>query len=160
MKPVVIKRDGCRAPFNGQLIAEAVSRAAEAVNQANPMLAERIAGAVSQELEGRGEVDIHEIQNRVENHLMASDDKAIARAYIEYRHDRDQAREARGRLAQEIRGLVEQTNAALLNENANKDSKVIPTQRDLLAGIVAKHYARQHLLPHDVVMAHERGMIH
>jgi ribonucleoside-triphosphate reductase len=44
---------------------------------------------------------------------------------------------------------VEQTNSALLNENANKDSKVIPTQRDLLAGIVAKHYARQHLLPRD-----------
>ncbi|MDH0176946.1 anaerobic ribonucleoside-triphosphate reductase [Aeromonas dhakensis] len=160
MKPVVIKRDGCRAPFNAQLIAEAVGRAAEAVNQASPALAERIAAAVSQELEGRGEVDIHEIQNRVENHLMASDDKAIARAYIEYRHDRDQAREARGRLAQEIRGLVEQTNAALLNENANKDSKVIPTQRDLLAGIVAKHYATSHMLPRDVVQAHESGDLH
>ncbi len=60
----------------------------------------------------------------------------------------------------EIRGLVEQTNSSLLNENANKDSKVIPTQRDLLAGIVAKHYARQHLLPRDVVQAHERGDIH
>ncbi|STI83161.1 anaerobic ribonucleoside-triphosphate reductase [Escherichia coli] len=45
-------------------------------------------------------------------------------------------------------------------KNANKDSKVIPTQRDLLAGIVAKHYARQHLLPRDVVQAHERGDIH
>ena len=62
-------------------------------------------------------------------------------------------REKRGRLNQEIRGTVEQTNSALLNENANKDSKVIPTQRDLLAGIVAKHYARQHLLPRDVVSA-------
>lgn len=37
---------------------------------------------------------------------------------------------------------------------------MIPTQRDLLAGIVAKHYARQHLLPRDVVQAHERGEIH
>lgn len=37
---------------------------------------------------------------------------------------------------------------------------MIPTQRDLLAGIVAKHYARQHLLPRDVVQAHERGDIH
>ena len=54
MKPVVIKRDGCRAPFNAQLIAEAVGRAAEAVNQASPALAERIAAAVTQELEGRG----------------------------------------------------------------------------------------------------------
>ncbi|XNM61599.1 anaerobic ribonucleoside-triphosphate reductase [Escherichia coli] len=37
---------------------------------------------------------------------------------------------------------------------------MIPTQRDLLAGIVAEHYARQHLLPRDVVQAHERGDIH
>ena len=59
MKPVVIKRDGCRAPFNAQLIAEAVGRAAEAVSQANPTLGERVAAAVTQELEGRGEVDIH-----------------------------------------------------------------------------------------------------
>lgn len=105
-------------------------------------------------------VDINEIQTAVENQLMSGPYKQLARAYIEYRHDRDSQREKRGRLNQEIRGLVEQTNSALLNENANKDSKVIPTQRDLLAGIVAKHYARQHLLPHDVVMAHERGMIH
>lgn len=53
MKPVVIKRDGCRAPFNAQLIAEAVGRAAEAVNQASPALAERIAAAVTQELNSR-----------------------------------------------------------------------------------------------------------
>ncbi len=95
----------------------------------------------------------------VENQLMSGPYKQLARAYIEYRHDRDIEREKRGRLNQEIRGLVEQTNASLLNENANKDSKVIPTQRDLLAGIVAKHYARQHLLPRDVVQAHERGDI-
>ena len=105
-------------------------------------------------------VDIHEIQKAVENQLMAGKYKQLARAYIEYRHDRDVARELRGRLNQEIRGLVEQSNSALLNENANKDSKVIPTQRDLLAGIVAKHYAKQHILPRDVVLAHERGEIH
>ncbi|WP_323852223.1 anaerobic ribonucleoside-triphosphate reductase [Xenorhabdus szentirmaii] len=63
-------------------------------------------------------------------------------------------------LDQEIRGLIEQNHFSLLNENANKDSKVIPTQRDLLAGIVARQYAKQHMLPRDVVMAHEKGEIH
>ncbi|WP_424710677.1 anaerobic ribonucleoside-triphosphate reductase, partial [Klebsiella pneumoniae] len=71
--------------------------------------------------------------------------------------DRDSAREKRSQLTHDIRGLIEQSNVSLLNENANKDSKVIPTQRDLLAGIVAKHYAKQHILPRDVVIAHERG---
>ncbi|MDU3076725.1 MAG: anaerobic ribonucleoside-triphosphate reductase [Mixta calida] len=84
----------------------------------------------------------------------------LARQYIEYRHDRDLAREQRGKLSKAIRGLVEQSDPALLHENANKDSKVIPTQRDLLAGIVAKHYAQQYMLPRDVVRAHQRGEIH
>ena len=93
----------------------------------------------------------------VEDKLMASRYPEIARAYIEYRHDRDLAREKRSQLTKEIEGLIEQSNVELLNENANKDAKVIPTQRDLLAGIVAKHYAKHHILPRDVVEAHEKG---
>lgn len=46
------------------------------------------------------------------------------------------------------------------NENANKDSKVFNTQRDLLAGITAKDYALHSMLPKDVAEAHEKGEIH
>ncbi|MDM7330694.1 anaerobic ribonucleoside-triphosphate reductase, partial [Klebsiella pneumoniae] len=160
MTPHVMKRDGCKVPFNSERIQEAILRAAKAAGVDDADYCATVAEVVSQQMQGRAQVDINEIQTAVENQLMSGPYKQLARAYIEYRHDRDSQREKRGRLNQEIRGLVEQTNSALLNENANKDSKVIPTQRDLLAGIVAKHYARQHLLPHDVVMAHERGMIH
>lgn len=160
MKPVVIKRDGCRVPFNGMRIIEAVAKSAEAVGIKDLSYCASIAEQIAQQLAGRDEVAIHDIQNMVENLLMAGERKEMARAYIEYRHDRDMAREKQGRLSQEIRGLIEQSNADLLNENANKDSKVIPTQRDLLAGIVAKHYAKQYMLPRDVVQAHERGELH
>ncbi|EEV8377773.1 anaerobic ribonucleoside-triphosphate reductase, partial [Escherichia coli] len=84
----------------------------------------------------------------------------IARSYIEYRHDRDVAREKNSKLNSDIKGLIEQSDLSILNENANKDSKVIPTQRDLLAGIISKHYAKNHILPKDVVAAHEAGEIH
>ena len=160
MTPHVMKRDGCKVPFKSERINEAILRAAKAAGVDDADYCATVAEVVSQQMQGRAQVDISEIQTAVENQLMSGPYKQLARAYIEYRHDRDSQREKRGRLNQEIRGLVEQTNSALLNENANKDSKVIPTQRDLLAGIVAKHYARQHLLPHDVVMAHERGVIH
>ncbi|MDI9226584.1 anaerobic ribonucleoside-triphosphate reductase, partial [Serratia bockelmannii] len=160
MKPVVIKRDGCQVPFDEARIAQAIERAALAVGVVDADYCATVARVVAQRMEQQPRVDIHEIQQAVENQLMAGEYKQLARAYIEYRHDRDVARELRGRLNQEIRGLVEQSNRALLNENANKDSKVIPTQRDLLAGIVAKHYAKQHILPRDVVLAHERGEIH
>ncbi|MEI7254008.1 anaerobic ribonucleoside-triphosphate reductase [Dickeya dadantii] len=160
MKPVVIKRDGCQVPFDENRINDAVIKAAKAAGVDDADYCATVAGAVAQQMQGKTRVDIREIQNVVENLLMSGKYKQLARTYIEYRHDRDVARERQGRLNQEIRGLVEQSNVALLNENANKDSKVIPTQRDLLAGIVAKHYAKQHILPRDVVLAHERGEIH
>ncbi|MGF1728078.1 anaerobic ribonucleoside-triphosphate reductase [Photobacterium kasasachensis] len=160
MKPVVIKRDGCRVPFNTKRIKEAVLSAAESVEAMNEAYAASVADGVLSQFMSVEEVDIHVIQDAVENHLMVGPHKAVARAYIEYRHDRDIAREKKSLLNGEIRGLIEQSNASLLNENANKDSKVIPTQRDLLAGIVAKHYAKQHLLPRDIVKAHEVGDIH
>lgn len=160
MKPVVIKRDGCQASFDEERIKQVIERAALAADVVDADYCATVARVVAQQMEQQPRVDIHEIQQAVENQLMAGPYKQLARTYIEYRHDRDVSRELRGRLNQEIRGLVEQSNVALLNENANKDSKVIPTQRDLLAGIVAKHYAKQHILPRDVVLAHERGEIH
>lgn len=160
MVTVVIKRDGCRVAFDEQRIRDAIIAAAEAVSIKNNDYCSTVAHKVGQQMAGKQQVDIHDIQAAVENQLMAGEYPELARAYIEYRHDRDIAREQRGKLNKDIRGLVEQSNPALLNENANKDSKVIPTQRDLLAGIVAKHYAKQHLLPRDIVSAHERGEIH
>lgn len=47
-------------------------------------------------------VDINEIQTAVENQLMSGPYKQLARAYIEYRHDRDIQREKRGRLNQKF----------------------------------------------------------
>ncbi|TOI43871.1 anaerobic ribonucleoside-triphosphate reductase [Vibrio parahaemolyticus] len=160
MKPIVIKRDGSRAPFNRDRIQAAVEAAAENKDKDVAIYALNVALAVELQLKDHDEVHIHEIQDLVENELMQGPYKALARSYIEYRHDRDIAREKQSALTREIEGLIEESNLDLINENANKDGKVIPTQRDLLAGIVAKHYAKTHILPRDVVQAHEVGDIH
>lgn len=157
---VVIKRDGCQTSFNEVRIRDAISKAAIAANVNDTDYCASVARIVTNQMTERESIDIHEIQDAVENQLMAGPYKKLARTYIEYRHDRDRIREERSRLNQDIKGLIEQSNIAILNENANKDSKVIPTQRDLLAGIVARHYAKQYLLPKDVSRAHDRGEIH
>ncbi|MFZ7230366.1 anaerobic ribonucleoside-triphosphate reductase [Avibacterium avium] len=158
----VIKRDGSRAQFDIQRIVNAIRKAALAVGIEQDdywqKMGKQIANGIFAKYQQ--EIDIHDIQRLVENQLMASDYPQVARTYIEYRHDRDLAREKRSQLTREIEGLIEQSNVELLNENANKDAKVIPTQRDLLAGIVAKHYAKRYILPRDVVEAHEKGEIH
>ena len=158
----VIKRDGSRIGFDLQRITNAIRKAASAVNIVDEIYIHDLSQRINTEIFShyQYEIDINQIQKIVENHLMTSKYPPIARAYIEYRHDRDLAREKRSQLTKEIEGLIEQSNVELLNENANKDAKVIPTQRDLLAGIVAKHYAKRHILPRDVVEAHERGEIH
>ncbi|QIR14244.1 anaerobic ribonucleoside-triphosphate reductase [Shewanella aestuarii] len=157
---VVIKRDGCRTEFDHSRIKDAVIAAMESAGQSDNDYAQTLAVIVEQQFSNQNEVEIHHLQKAVENELMSGPYKEVARHYIEYRHDRDVRREAKSKLNCEIRGLVEQSDSSILNENANKDAKVIPTQRDLLAGIVAKHYAKSHLLPKDVVAAHESGEIH
>ncbi|ENV0654524.1 anaerobic ribonucleoside-triphosphate reductase [Shigella sonnei] len=62
-------------------------------------------------------------------------------------------------IEKEIEGLIHKTNKDLLNENANKDSRVFPTQRDLMAGIVSKHIAKN-MVPSFIMKAHESGIIH
>lgn len=59
----------------------------------------------------------------------------------------------------EIQGLINKTNKDLMNENANKDARVFPTQRDLMAGIVSKHMAHQ-IIPFSVISAHNQGVLH
>ncbi len=158
--PVVRKRDGSHIPFSIERIAQAVYKAGHAAGIDDFAYAGQVTATVTAKFLGQTETCVTEVQSMVENELMAGPHKGIARAYIEYRHDRDVARERTSALNREIHGLIGQSNAELLNENANKDARVIPTQRDLLAGIIAKHYAKQYILPKDVVKAHEDGVLH
>lgn len=103
---------------------------------------------------------INDIQSLIEDTLMSYGFNDVAKHYIEYRHERDISRESNTDLFKDIQGLMLQTDKNILNENANKDSKIIPTQRDLLAGIVSKQLALNHILPKHVAQAHIDGDIH
>lgn len=160
LQPVVEKRDGSRVPFDQVRISQAIVAASQASEPTSEGFADGVANHVAKQFNNQQQVKIDEIQAAVEEQLMQSPYRKLARAYIEYRHDRDLARERSSQLNKDIAGLMEQSDNEILNENANKDAKVIPTQRDLLAGIVAKHYAKKYILPRDIVEAHERGDIH
>lgn len=160
--PKVIKRDGRVVNFDRARIFNAISKAAASIKTGiNYEPAVRTAVlAVESQLQGKSHVAIDTIQDVVETVLMSMKHKPIAKAYIAYRRERDITRERNSSLITEVEGLINRENKSLLNENANKDSKVIPTQRDLLAGIVSRHYAKTHYLPEDIARAHDRGDIH
>ncbi|QFR55848.1 anaerobic ribonucleotide reductase subunit [Yersinia phage JC221] len=155
-KVKVIKRDGQEVVFDSNKIMQAVEKAG-VVSGDSFDIAMAVVEYFEQNYEP--ELTIKDIQDVVESVLMHYNPD-IARAYIEYRHDRDIAREQKGKLFRDISALVNMTDKEILNENANKDSRVFPTQRDLLAGIVSKYFARNYILPKHVVDAHDSGDIH
>ena len=157
----VKKRDGRIVNFDPEKIIIAVTKSFKSQELYDKEIILKITDRIINIIEKDEKLyTIQEIENIVENNLMQSDYPDVARAYIEYRHDRDLQRELNSPLMNTIKGLMEQTDRSILNENANKDSKVIPTQRDLLAGMVAKHYALQFILPKKISKAHIDGDIH
>ena len=103
----VIKRDGCRVPFNIKCIQDAIFAAAKSVQQESIEYAAEVANKVHQilivkDVSSEHSIEIHTIQNTVEDVLMRAKDKSTARAYIEYRHDRDIKREKVSALNAEI----------------------------------------------------------
>lgn len=162
---IIIKRDNTRQAFNLHKPYEAVFMAASDAGY-EYQDASQIANDTTQlvihrlQSEGREEATVYEIEQLVEDTLMSSCWKDVARKYIEYRHDRQQARDLESDLHKNIVGLVDQTNPDILHENANKESTVFHVQRDLLAGEISRHYALNYLLPREIAREHIAGNIH
>src|SRR5699024_2822899 len=104
------------------------------------------------------ELTINQIQRVTEEVLVASEYNEVAQAYISYRVQREQERMLSVDINESIKALTAK-ESTLMNENANKDSRVFNTQRDLTAGVTAKAIGIKMLSPH-VANAHLKGQIH
>ncbi|WP_247951701.1 anaerobic ribonucleoside-triphosphate reductase [Streptococcus oralis] len=159
----VEKRDGRRVVFDVDKIDKALHKAAEKVMDLTPLVEKRLNGLVERiviEIHSRFPkgVKIYEIQNIVEHELLEAKEYALAEEYITYRTQRDFERSKATDINFSIHKLLNK-DQAVVNENANKDSDVFNTQRDLTAGIVGKSIGLQ-MLPKHVANAHQKGDIH
>ncbi len=156
----VIKRDGTTAEFDVNRIINAIIGAMQDVNVTDTGWALNTALEIQTVVFSAGkDITVKEIHTYVEDVLM-KENPSVARAYIDYRARRDKAREEDSSLHNQIMGLIQRTNTSVMNENSNKDSRVLHTQRDLLAGLVCKHYGLNHVLPQNISEAHQSGDIH
>lgn len=159
----VEKRDGRRVAFDADKIYKALVKASQEVTTMTPLLEAKLEGITNKivaEVISRfpAGVKIYEIQNIVEHELLNANEYAIAESYITYRTQRDFTRSKATDINFTIGKLLNK-DQAVVNENANKDSDVFNTQRDLTAGIVGKSIGLQMLPPH-VANAHQKGDIH
>jgi len=160
----VKKRDGRNVKFNITFIENAISEASKAVGLTeyeSYNTGKEIGAKVLSKINhlNKDVIAVEEIQDIIENVLMCSSKKAIAKKYIEYRHERDIFREGNGKLLKDIQQFLDRSSDEFTNENSNKDSYSVNTHRDLIAGIVSKHYAVTQFMPKDVARAHQHGFI-
>lgn len=160
----VIKRDGRKVDFDINKIKEAVRKAYVEVYPNDlsycEHLIENVTADVMEEINDYdfSEITIEQIQDIVESYLMPSDGK-VAKAYITYRYRRELARRSHT-TDDEILSIIDYTNEEVKEENSNKNPRIIPTQRDYIAGAVSKDLTERVFLPKDIVDAHNEGLIH
>ena len=159
----IIKRNGSEVPFDTRKIVNAITGAnGEAPEEVR--LTEReiqfAAYNVEDQCAAAGHtVTVEEVQDLVENQLMALDHFEVARRYIIYRYLQNQRRQ-KNTTDDKILTLIECNNEEVKQENSNKNPTVVSVQRDYMAGEVSKDLTMRALLPADVVEAHNAGIIH
>ena len=125
-----------------------------------PKIAEDIADEIENECKDKEEVSISDIESMVYDKLITKKQRLTAKAYEGYRSIREFQRENENTTDSEIDELLDGESEYWNTENSNKNSKVLNTQRDYMAGIVSKDISRRFLLPPEVVQAHDEGIIH
>ena len=104
-------------------------------------------------------VSVEEIQDLVEDQIMATGAFELAKRYVRYRYKRSLVRKA-NTTDNRILSLIECNNEDVKQENSNKNPAVNSVQRDYMAGEVSRDLTTRMLLPHDIVEADREGIIH
>lgn len=158
----IIKRSGKEVDFDLNKIILAVSKA-NAACEKNELtqsqiieIAEYVEFKISK---ANHALSVEEIQDIVENQIMAQGAFDVARLYVKYRYNRSLIRKA-NTTDDQILTLIECNNEEVKQENSNKNPTVNSVQRDYMAGEVSKDLTKRILLPADIVDAHEKGLIH
>ncbi|MCQ2431952.1 MAG: anaerobic ribonucleoside-triphosphate reductase [Clostridia bacterium] len=159
----IIKRSGAEVNFDITKIITAISKANNEVPAVERMTAQEVRDAANNvahicEKMGRA-ASVEEIQDLVEDQIMALGKFNVARKYITYRYTRALIRKS-NTTDEQIISLIECNNEEVKQENSNKNPTVNSVQRDYMAGEVSKDITRRILLPKEIVDAHDQGIIH
>ncbi len=168
MDYVIDKRDGRRQRFNREKIVNAMTKACEAergeiddefvafINKVADNIEELV--KTSWEVKDHKVLSVEDIQDIIENKLMASKHKDVAKQYILYRNKRTMLR--KNTTDQTVMEMLGGTNEYWATENSNKNPKEATVQRDYLAGILSTDLTRRYLLDEELRDAHDQGLIH
>lgn len=141
---MVIKRNGQKVEFEKNKIREAVKKAwievKNGINNKGNSICDYVADEIETEYrELKEEISVEEIQNRVEDLLMDSGEKQVARAYIRYRYKRELMREPNEELYKMIGEKLNPVEPD--RQNANVDGESFGGKVGSISDEVLKQYA-------------------
>lgn len=143
----VIKRTGEKVPFDYLKIIDAINKA---FIEVDGQLYENdtafdIAIEIGQKVDQSPfEVDVEQIQDWVEEYLMRSERKDVAKAYIRFRYKKEVARDVKDDF---IRGIEEKLTAKnVQNQNANVDERSFGGRMGEATSYMTKDYALKYLV--------------
>lgn len=141
---MVIKRNGQKVEFEKSKIREAVKKAwvevKNGINNKGNSICDYVADEIETEYkELKDEMSVEEIQNRVEDLLMDSGEKQVARAYIRYRYKRELVREPNEELYKMISEKLNPIEPD--RQNANVDGESFGGKVGSISDEVLKQYA-------------------
>ena len=158
----IIKRNGQVEPFNKDKIINAIEKAFLEVDGKNYKsdialdIANKIYDLANQHEDGSFEVE--EIQDLIEDFLMMSNRRDVARSYIRYRYKKEVARNAQSDFINAIR---EKLNADdVQNQNANVDEHSFGGRIGEASGVVNKKLALDYIVSPMARKNHEENMIY
>ena len=155
----VIKRDGRKVKFDEEKIFNAIEKAlieSGNVSEADYKCIDYIVSKISNI--DKSEMSVEEIQDLVEEELMHSDRKDVAKLYILYRNERTKVRERNNKLTKNISEKITASN--IQNQNANVDEKSFGGRIGAATSEVMKDYAMKYCMSEMAVRNHTGNMIY
>ena len=145
----IVKRDGRIETFNKQKVINAVKKAFVAVDGTLTKAGVKKARRIGKEIEAiilknRTMLGVEEVQDLVEELLMTTDRKDVARAYILYRQERNVARNRKTNLMQAVAEKLFASNVQ--NQNANVDELSFGGRMGEARAEVMKDYALNYII--------------
>ncbi len=156
----VTKRDGRVVEYDRNKIVVAIQKANAEVDRYEQLSEEKIDSIIASiENKNADNLLVEDIQDIIEQKLMAERKFELAKKYIIYRYTREMVRRA-NTTDDSIMSLIKNSNKDVMEENSNKNAYIASTQRDLIAGEVSKDLTKRVLLPEKIIKAHEEGILH
>lgn len=155
----VIKRDGTIVPFDKYKIINAINKAFLEVD--GQLYETDTAADIAKEIESNFEnstLEVEKIQNLVEDYLMASERKDVARAYIRFRYKKEVARNYSDDFILAIKEKLTASNVQ--NQNANVDEYSFGGRTGEASSVVTKKLALDYIVSPMARKNHLENMIY